>query len=147
MSYETVIPASADHVDFICANMWERGVLELAGLGLTVEQWRSKAHRFIENGESAAILFDGVPVCVIGLDGNATWFQATDGFLVHFREITKQLRKFGKTRPDTVIHSQCIHPKTAVWFRRCGFEWDGCVGATVTGKPLYRFRRADHVRQ
>ena len=142
MTYETVTCAP-EHVEHVCAHLWERGVEEIAGFGLTPAEWRESVIERIK-GEAYAILHDGVPVCVFGQVNGMTWFQATEAFTEHHREITKRLHDMGAER-DLVVYSLCIHPRTEAWFLRCGYARDDWQGETVTGKPVYRFRR-QHVQ-
>ena len=130
---------AAPYVPYVFSHLWDRGVEELAGLGLTPEQAAEKALDFCLRDKSYALVADN-PVCVFGLCQGTTWFQATDEFLTHHVAITKALREMSAGR-DCVIYSQCVHPRTEAWFRRIGFVRDGWEGQTVTGKPLYRFRR------
>ena len=145
MSYERMTPCRPEDVNYVFDHLWERGVVELEGLGRTVEDGRQAALRRIAESESCAILYKGEPVCVLGHVDNATWFQATEAFTEHFEQITREMRDISEGR-DFVIYSQCIHRRTEKWFRLCGYErvpeWQG---ETVTGKPVYMFRRSPNV--
>lgn len=140
----TVVNNAAPYVPEVFCRLWERGVKELAGLGYTVDEAARVAIDFCKRDESKALLADGVPVCVFGAVNGVTWFQATDDFVKHHREVTKCIRDLAK-RKDYVIYSQCVHPLTERWFRSCGFVRDDFESETVTGAKLYRFRRNENV--
>lgn len=131
------VECKPEHVRSVYNRLWARGVEELAGLGLTVEQGLDRAIGYLSRGGSRAILFNGDPVCVFGEVDRMTWFQATEAFVDHYREITKRLKALGER--GYIIYSQCVHPRTEAWFKRLGYKRDHWTGTTVTGKPLYRF--------
>lgn len=135
----SVVIGAAPYVPYVFSHLWARGIEELAGVGMTPEQAAEYALGMCERDESYAFVADA-PVCVFGVCDGATWFQATEEFTKHHAAITEALRDMSAGR-DCVIYSQCVHPRTAAWFKRIGFEPDGWQGQTVTGKPLYRFRR------
>jgi len=134
-----VVAGAEGYIDYVFSHLWARGVEELAGLGMTPEQAAAAAHELAANGESYAYLA-GDPVCVFGAVDGCTWFQATDAFLEHHVGITKALTEMAD-KGEYTIYSQCNHPLTEKWFGRMGFVKDGWQGVTVTGTPLYRFRR------
>lgn len=128
------------YIAHVFANLWQRGVEELAGLGLTPEQGAEMAMRFALADESRAYLADGVPVCVFGAVGGATWFQATDDFDKHHVGITQAISDLS-AKGEYTIYSQLVHPKAERWFNRMGFVRDDWQGQTVTGRQIYRFVR------
>jgi hypothetical protein len=134
-----LVEGAAPHVPYVFSHLWPRGVEELAGLGLTPEQASAMAVENCSLGPSWALIADN-PVCVFGVVDGCSWFQSTDEFTANHVEITQMARD--ATAPyDFVIYSQCIHPRTEAWFGRLGFVRDDWQDVTVTGKPLYRFRR------
>ena len=153
-----VTEATAHAVDFIIENLWERGRKELDLMGYdldsamgAIQSWRQ------QNLPTMAVSFEGKPVFMAGLvpvkaQVMQTWFQATDEFTTHARQITVILRKRleeeaeARNLAELEIYSMCVHPKSSEWFGLLGFSLDHdyhhvCSG----GARLYRFvRRFDH---
>lgn len=145
-------PVPNDAINVIFSNLWERGEQELEVLGLSRQMAASEVAAWRDQGfPSMSWSVDGLPVFICGLvpDGKraATWFQATEDFVPHQREITRELRR--RIEEDAArlgfeeleIFSACIHPRTGRWFKALGFELD-VDRHPGNGQPrLYRFVR------
>jgi hypothetical protein len=157
-----VTEAVPEAVNYVFDNLWERGGQELAILGYSVDQARAiVTHQRLSGAPTLAVWIDGAPALICGLmrtdspDGMATWFQATEAFTEHARQITKELRAKLEGAATTYnlkfieIVSPCVHPKTGRWFAALGFRLD--VDRHIRARDdlqqrLYRFeRRFDHV--
>ena len=146
MSY-TERPITPELLDAFWSQLWGRGLVEFARLGLTPPMARSMIERFVRDGESGALCADDAPVAIMGLQRTgieyATWFQATDDFDRHARAITKWIRRELNKRGNRItIYSVCVHPDTARWFGVLGFRPDGWEGRTPPGHKLIRFVRS-----
>lgn len=156
MTTMTVSPATAEAVDYVLANLWERGQRELEILKITPEVVIGIIAHQRDNldAPTMAILIDDEPVIICGLmpcdhpRGMKTWFQATEQFSAYARPITIQVRgsleraaeKFGLDFME--IFSPCVHPRTGRWFAALGFNLDVHHYLTAPGgERLYRFER------
>jgi hypothetical protein len=133
-------PARDSDIAYVFAHLWDRGITELAGLGLTVAEGAQRAKDFAGKDESYTYWANEVePICVFGAVNGVTWFQATEKFGEFHAGVTSALREMGK-KPGYVIFSQCIHPRTEAWFAKIGYKADPTWhGETVTGSKLYKF--------
>lgn len=138
-----IVQDAGPYIPYVFSHLWQRGVEELAGLGLTPEQGKEIAMQRTLQGESWAFVAEN-PVCVGGVIDGCTWFQSTDEFDKYHVEITHALTEIS-SKGDYTIYSQLIHPKTEKWFNRMGFVRDDWQGSTPTGRPVYRFRRSKNV--
>lgn len=148
MSYE-LVPVTPQLLARLWANLWERGVVELERLGLSIHygfyvflDYASRA------SSSVALTCDGKPVFIAMAvkegDEYFTAMQATKDFDRHVRPIIKTLRKrLGEFKEDPLyIYSVCVHHQTPRFFNALGFALDGAwQGETKTGHPIYRFAR------
>jgi hypothetical protein len=157
-----ITEATADAVDHVFGNLWERGQQELAVLGYPLDVARAIVNRQRETGApTLALWIDDEPIVISGLmktdnpKGMSTWFQATDAF-AHFalpltKEIRYQLEETARAYDLDYIEivSPCVHPKTGRWFGALGFNLD--VDRFIplregSDQRLYRFeRKFDHV--
>ena len=130
------------------ADMWPRGVEEIARLGFTLDE---AFHRFLayakEGPDSMILCADGVPVLVTGVcpedDYLFTYLQCSNAFPRHSLHATRVLRKRAavqKIRP-IFVYSPLVHEESARWLCALGFKRDVWQGTTAAGWPLYRFRK------
>lgn len=160
MKIEVSEPASNEAINIVMSNLWQRGLEELElvnvsrqSAAMQIAAWRDQGY------PSMGWSVDGLPVFICGLvpDGKlaSTWFQATDDFTQHQREITRALKRkiedeAARLALDEVeIFSACIHPRTGRWFAALGFELD-IDRHPAQGQPrFYRFvrkmKRESHV--
>jgi hypothetical protein len=144
----TVVPLTDNAIAFVLWRLWERGVHELAALGLTKGEAFLRFRDFARAAwHPQALEFDGEPVVVTGINtdenGAFTWFQATEKFAAHALEITRHIRKEAAAYPGPVsIFSVCVHPDSARWFRALGFVRDDDFSqALPSGALLLKFDR------
>lgn len=139
-------PVTPERLALVFAYLWPRGREEAKRNGLHVEDVYRLFLTYTHRGPCGILCADGVPVMASGIcaDGDSafTWFQATDKFDDHAREITKVLRRESQKYPgDVYIYSVMVHPQTERWFRALGFAKDDWEGKTAANWPLFRFRR------
>jgi len=147
--------ADNEAIEFVLNNLWERGQEELQIIGITPGIAAETILARRERGEPTFSFRAGdEPVFIAGLtrtddpQAMATWFQATEAFNEHAREITCRLRQgiedIARAHNLTYVEifSACVHPKTGRWFKALGFDLDLDYHCRAkTGAPMYRFVR------
>lgn len=127
---ETGAVTPAD-IDYVLANLWERGRREAERFGLTdPAALRRAVEKFVESRYSFAVRRDGRPAAIFGATGGpqyfTTWFLATEEMdLAETRIVRRVLHENSRAIPGTVIvdvFSAADHPKADAWFRLLGFK-------------------------
>jgi hypothetical protein len=131
----------------VWGNLWPRGKQEFAALGISLD---SAFHLFLDYAsratDSGIVCADSVPFLVAGTcpdgDSSFTFMQATVGFVHHYKEGMRQMRRATKAHVGPLfIYSVLIHPKAARFFEAMGYERDEWTSKTENGATLYRFKR------
>ena len=126
-------PATGADIDAVCADIWQRGIDELAAFGVTVEDYRRVSLDQAAHGMCWAFSDDRGPVALLGLDligdGVAeTTFQATSRFAGRVgRRATDAMIEFARTGHGKVlgvrryvIRSRSNRPGVGKWFKYLG---------------------------
>jgi hypothetical protein len=141
-------PVTEDRLRYIFANLWQRGVEELALLGMTPDGGRERYQEYANHSFKCGVLErNATPVAVLGISsdnaGAFTWFQATDEFHSNVKAITRRIRDESRAYPGPLsIYSVCVHPETERWYGVCGFSKDNSFAkALPSGAVLKKFDR------
>lgn len=143
-----LVPFTESGLNHVFANLWPRGVEELAILGTTLEGARQRYLEYAQHSFKCGVLErDGVPVAVLGISADSagafTWFQSTDEFYNNVKSITRCIRDETRRYPGPLsIYSVCVHPETERWYGVCGFSKDNSFAkALPSGAVLKKFDR------
>jgi hypothetical protein len=142
-----VKPTSRD-VDYIFANLWDRGREEFRLLGMSLFDASERFKHYVRAGIVRYVALSlAEPVMIGGImlerTESYTWVQATDKFDRYWKELTKIIREVTRDyRSDPLhIYSCCVHPKTERWFNLLGYYADGYTELSKAGALVRRFKR------
>ena len=124
-------PAMSRDVTSILDRLSEQHRAEYAKVGYPGAAFDNRLARFLSNGDSTVLEFDGAPQALlsIGPGGNGTWLMATreyfDKGLGSIRASRGHMAAKARQYGTIVAYVGSDHPQTTKWMKAIGFAYVG----------------------
>lgn len=134
--------ATLEDIDYVIANLWERGKREGEKVGLTIEEIRAWLLSFCHDC-LYVLIYKDKPLAITGANSSEgvhyTTFLATKEFKNAGMAITLFMSRFTRNRFKNLnmkrleLWSASDHPEAAKWFNIIGFHLD------KIDQPFYKY--------
>ena len=141
-------PITPAHIEYLSQNICEDDRREVLGLGFTVN-WALK-HSIETALESACILWNGIPVVILGVgqvnpfdEEYTPWLLATDELPKHPVKVMKYtyliLRRWISRYGKLSNYVDSRHTRAVEWLQALGAEMELHESHGPYGRPYYKF--------